>query len=52
MPRLPNLVGVALLVSGIFVIGQTAVADESRSKAICHSLDEGLPSRLTTANAT
>jgi hypothetical protein len=46
MPHLPNLVGVAVLVSGIFAVGPTAFADESRSKAICQSVDEGSPQEI------
>jgi hypothetical protein len=43
MPYLPNIIGATVLVSGIFAIGPTAFADQSRSKAICHNVDEGAP---------
>ena len=40
MLHLPKLIGVVVFASGIFAIGPTAFADESRSKAICQSVDE------------
>jgi hypothetical protein len=46
MRHLPNLVGVAVLVGGVFAIAPAAWADASRSKSICKSVDEGAPERI------
>ena len=46
MSHLPNLVGAAVLVSGVFAIPPNAFADESRSKSICQSVDDGAPQQI------
>jgi len=46
MSRPSKLVGAAILVGSVFAIAPAAIADASKSKSICQSVDEGAPQQI------